>query len=198
MALIDGMLQELEQEAQTTRRVLERVPDAHLGWKPHEKSMSLGQLAMHIAMVPGGVAEIGGAAGDAASGVRAAVATQASELLPALEDSLQAGREALGGMDDRRSRRRGRCWMAIRKSWRCRGSPSAIDHAEPLVPPSWSVVGLSASAECAGAVDLRAQRRREPLRATGRRSGAIVRRRATSGGPTATPVAQRHSGGATT
>ena len=37
MALIDGMLQELEQEAQTTKRVLERVPQAHLAWKPHEK-----------------------------------------------------------------------------------------------------------------------------------------------------------------
>ncbi len=43
MALIDGLLQELQQEAQTTRRVLERVPDAHLGWKPHAKSMTLGQ-----------------------------------------------------------------------------------------------------------------------------------------------------------
>jgi len=37
MAFIDGMLQELEQEAQTTRRVLERVPDNRLTWKPHEK-----------------------------------------------------------------------------------------------------------------------------------------------------------------
>ncbi|HKH74498.1 MAG TPA: DinB family protein, partial [Vicinamibacterales bacterium] len=57
MAFVDTLLQELEQEAQTTQRVLERVPDAHLGWKPHAKSMTLGQLAMHIAMVPGGVAE---------------------------------------------------------------------------------------------------------------------------------------------
>ena len=57
MALIDTLLQELEQEAQTTRRVLERVPDAHLGWKPHAKSMTLGQLAMHIALVPGGSPE---------------------------------------------------------------------------------------------------------------------------------------------
>src|SRR4029079_8548471 len=58
MAIIDGMLQELEQEAQTTRRVLERVPQAHLTWKPHEKSMSLGQLALHIATVPGNVAQM--------------------------------------------------------------------------------------------------------------------------------------------
>ncbi len=38
MALIDGMLQELEQEAQTTRRVLERVPDNQLAWRPHAKA----------------------------------------------------------------------------------------------------------------------------------------------------------------
>ena len=38
MALIDGMLQELEHEAATTRRVLERVPDGQLAWRPHEKS----------------------------------------------------------------------------------------------------------------------------------------------------------------
>ena len=37
MAMIDGLLEELEYEAQATRRILERVPQAHLGWKPHEE-----------------------------------------------------------------------------------------------------------------------------------------------------------------
>ena len=58
MSVIQGLLQELEQEAQTTRRVLERVPDNRLDWKPHHKSMSLGQLALHIATLPGNVAEM--------------------------------------------------------------------------------------------------------------------------------------------
>ena len=57
MALIDSLLQELEQEAQTTRRVLERVPD-NLDWRPHPKARSLGQLAMHVAMIPGALAEL--------------------------------------------------------------------------------------------------------------------------------------------
>ena len=57
MRMIDGLLAELEQEAETTRRVLERIPQAHLSWKPHAKSMSLGQLALHVATVPGNVAE---------------------------------------------------------------------------------------------------------------------------------------------
>jgi uncharacterized damage-inducible protein DinB len=101
MAIIDGLLQELEQEAQTTRRVLERVPDAHLGWKPHEKSMSLGQLALHIATVPGGVAEI--AAQPSLSTPPAfnqPPAASAAELVPALEQSVAKAKAVLGGMDD--------------------------------------------------------------------------------------------------
>jgi uncharacterized damage-inducible protein DinB len=56
MGMIDAFLQEWESEAKTTRRVLERVPDKHLSWKPHAKSMSLGQLALHIAQSPGFIA----------------------------------------------------------------------------------------------------------------------------------------------
>ncbi|HKY45098.1 MAG TPA: hypothetical protein VJM50_18550, partial [Pyrinomonadaceae bacterium] len=56
MALIDTMLQELEEEAKTTRRVLERVPE-QLDWRPHQKARTLGELAMHVAIVPGAVAE---------------------------------------------------------------------------------------------------------------------------------------------
>ena len=46
------LLGELEQEAQATRRVLQRVPEEKLSWRPHPKSSSLGQLAMHVAMIP--------------------------------------------------------------------------------------------------------------------------------------------------
>jgi uncharacterized damage-inducible protein DinB len=53
MGITDALLQELEQEAATTRRVLERVPTDKLTWKPHDKSMSLGGLAQHLATVPG-------------------------------------------------------------------------------------------------------------------------------------------------
>ena len=52
------MLKEFNDEAATTKRVLDRVPAGKLGWKPHERSMSLGQLALHIATVPGGIARI--------------------------------------------------------------------------------------------------------------------------------------------
>lgn len=49
----DLTLGDLGHELATTRRLLERVPDEHLGWKPHERSMSLGELATHIANLVG-------------------------------------------------------------------------------------------------------------------------------------------------
>ena len=53
MSMSQAFLQEFDQEAKTTRRVLERVPADKFAWKPHPKSMSLGELAMHTAMTPG-------------------------------------------------------------------------------------------------------------------------------------------------
>lgn len=49
---------ELDQEAQATRRVLERVPAEKLAWRPHPKAMTLGQLALHVAKVPGDLANL--------------------------------------------------------------------------------------------------------------------------------------------
>jgi uncharacterized damage-inducible protein DinB len=54
----DPMLNEFRQEVATTKRVIERVPKQQLSWKPHAKSMTLGQLASHTASVPGNVARI--------------------------------------------------------------------------------------------------------------------------------------------
>jgi uncharacterized damage-inducible protein DinB len=52
MPLKDGILPEFDHEMGTTRRLLERVPEADLAWKPHEKSFALGHLAGHIANIP--------------------------------------------------------------------------------------------------------------------------------------------------
>ena len=48
MTIAELLLPEVEQEMATTRRVLERVSDARLAWKPHDKSWSMGELASHI------------------------------------------------------------------------------------------------------------------------------------------------------
>ena len=101
MAIIDTLLAELEQEATTTRRVLDRVPQEHLGWKPHPKSMSLGQLALHIATVPGTVAKIASQLTiPEPNAFVQSEATSVSELGPALTASLAQARTLLGGIDD--------------------------------------------------------------------------------------------------
>jgi uncharacterized damage-inducible protein DinB len=56
MGLSNAFTQEIDQEGKTTRRVLERVPSDRLAWRPHAKSMSLGELALHTAQVPGVIA----------------------------------------------------------------------------------------------------------------------------------------------
>jgi uncharacterized damage-inducible protein DinB len=101
MALIDGLLQELEHETQTTRRVLERVPDNQLAWRPHKTARTLGELALHVAMVPGGVAEL--VASPSPSQAPQFVdpsPKSVAELIPALDQSIAKAKKALGGMDD--------------------------------------------------------------------------------------------------
>lgn len=88
MRIIEGLLQELDQEAQTTRRVLERVPQAHLSWKPREKAMTLGQLAMHVAIVPGAVASILAQPAVQLPKFEQPAVSDVRELLPLLDDSL--------------------------------------------------------------------------------------------------------------
>jgi uncharacterized damage-inducible protein DinB len=52
MAIKDGLLAEFDHEMGTTRKLLERVPDEKLSWKPHDRSMSMGGLATHLANLP--------------------------------------------------------------------------------------------------------------------------------------------------
>ena len=53
-----AFLAEFETQAPITRRFLERLPEDKLTWKPHDRSMSAGQLAYHLASVPGGVVRL--------------------------------------------------------------------------------------------------------------------------------------------
>ena len=103
MRLVDPLVAELEQEGETTRRVLERVPEAKLSWRPHPKSMSLGQLALHIATTPGGVAQV--AAQDSMERPRFERPEPKSkqEVLEALEQSLASAMAFLRGLDDARA-----------------------------------------------------------------------------------------------
>jgi len=56
--MVTPILQEFREEAAITKRVLDRVPADKLMWKPHAKSMTLGQLAGHIAAIPGRISRL--------------------------------------------------------------------------------------------------------------------------------------------
>ena len=105
MRIADALVDELNVEAVTTRRVLERVPEAHLGWQPHPKSMSLGQLALHVATLPSLVAQfLSGDTLDFDSVPKQppTVATQA-ELLAAFASSTEQARSYLADLSDERA-----------------------------------------------------------------------------------------------
>ena len=108
MSIAETLIDELEQESHATRRVLERVPEAHLSWRPHPKSMSLGQLALHVATVPGAVAELLVPDSMEAPQFIHPEASSAADLVPALDASVARARQHLGGLSD----------AAMRSTWR--------------------------------------------------------------------------------
>lgn len=91
------LLKELDQEAQTTRKMLERVPAAQFDWQPHKRSMTLQRLATHVAELPAWVAmavttdEL-----DFANNPYApVVVNNTGELLDYFEQSVAEGRQQL-------------------------------------------------------------------------------------------------------
>jgi uncharacterized damage-inducible protein DinB len=96
----DALLAELNREATATRRVLQRVPEAKLGWKPHRKSMSLGTLALHVAVVPGAVAEFLNEPVREAPSFVAPEATSKAEILTSFEQGIGNARAKLESWTD--------------------------------------------------------------------------------------------------
>ena len=109
------ILQEIQQESATTRRLMERIPDDKLGWRPHAKSLPLGQLAMHTAMIPGAFARIGQLDEFDVATASFTPPTPAStaEVLDTLDASTQAAVEFIGGLDAARA---GAPWRLLRGS----------------------------------------------------------------------------------
>jgi uncharacterized damage-inducible protein DinB len=100
MSRIAAIVEELENEAKTTRRVLERVPADKLAWKPHAKSMSLGELAMHVAMSPAVIC--GWASQDVTqlTGEKTPAPKSTEEILAAHDNSLKTSKTLLGQIGD--------------------------------------------------------------------------------------------------
>jgi uncharacterized damage-inducible protein DinB len=91
------LLKELDQEAQTTRKMLERVPTEYFDWQPHKKSMTIQRLATHIAELPTWVTMAVTTDGldFAANPYEQEAVSNTAELLEYFERSLIDGREHL-------------------------------------------------------------------------------------------------------
>ncbi|MET3544573.1 putative damage-inducible protein DinB [Paenibacillus favisporus] len=95
MNMIEDWIRELNREAESTRLLLERLPEDKLSWRPHPRSMSLGQLALHAAGVPGGLAQLLDEAVSEAPVVPLPEPTTRKEVLEALEWSVSLAESKL-------------------------------------------------------------------------------------------------------
>jgi uncharacterized damage-inducible protein DinB len=100
MSMTVALLQEFENEAGTTRRVLERVPSDKLGWKPHPKSMSLGVLALHVAASPGVICGWANEDETQFKGEPSPTPASTDEILAAHDKSVKVSKEILGKLGD--------------------------------------------------------------------------------------------------
>jgi uncharacterized damage-inducible protein DinB len=101
MAIVEAILQEFDQEAKTTRRVLERVPDDKLTWRPHPKSMSIGELALHVAAVPGVIIDwVPPPVTDLPGGARRPEPASVTEILTAHEQAVSKVKSTLTRIGD--------------------------------------------------------------------------------------------------
>src|SRR2546423_3434642 len=102
MGLSEPIAAELQREAATTRKMLERVPEDKMAWRPQEKSMTLGRLAGHIAELPSLVASvvIRDEVDFAADNYQPFEASNSAELLEEFDKNIAGAVEALKGQAD--------------------------------------------------------------------------------------------------
>ena len=99
----DAILMEMDQEAETTKRLFDVIPDDKLSWRPHAKARSLGELAMHIATMPL-IAEMADLdEKEAGTFPVDPEATSRAQLLAIFAESLEKGKAILAATDDTRA-----------------------------------------------------------------------------------------------
>jgi len=104
MAIRDALLPEFDHEMGSTRRVIERVPAADLGWAPHEKSFNMGKLAWHVSNIPNWIhATLDASVFDLASmgdDVRTKEPASVDDVLKAFDESVKKAREKIAEQTD--------------------------------------------------------------------------------------------------
>lgn len=99
-AIAQFMLEEFEVQAAVTRKYIERIPEDKYTWKPHTKSLTAGQLALHLATVPGGVIRAAQQNPLPAPNIQFPQPASRKEILDALDASIATVREVLPKFDD--------------------------------------------------------------------------------------------------
>ncbi|MGB6192141.1 MAG: DinB family protein [Terracidiphilus sp.] len=100
MTVAQQLLAEFEAQAPITRKFLERLPEDKYTWKPHPRSMTAGQLAYHLALVPGGVSRAAQINPAPAPEFKFPEAANREELLKLFDTSVATVREVLPQFDD--------------------------------------------------------------------------------------------------
>ena len=101
MTIATAILAELEYESAATLKTLERVPREHFEWRPHTKSMALGQLAWHIATIPRTIGRLLDAGELDLTNARPGGAPPAdADLVGEYKRNLEAVRAQIGAFDD--------------------------------------------------------------------------------------------------
>ena len=99
-SIAQSLLAEFETQAPVTRRFLDRLPEEKLTWKPHEKSMTAGQLALHLALVPGSVVRFVETSPKQAGNFIFPQPASVAEILSKFDESIATVREVLPKFDD--------------------------------------------------------------------------------------------------
>jgi len=109
MPIANEFLAEFEIQAPITRKFLERLPHDKLTWKPHEKSLTAGQLAYHIAFVPGAIVQfVKNNPAQAPKSFEFPQPATHAEILKAFDEGVETVRTQLPQFSD----------AAMRESWR--------------------------------------------------------------------------------
>jgi len=98
--MVESILTEFREEVPATRRVLERVPGDKLGWKPHQKSRSLGELAMHVANIAGLAERIAKSEEFSVGSVAPPSASSVEEIRATFEKNVRAAEGLLSNMTE--------------------------------------------------------------------------------------------------
>ncbi|HEY9126564.1 MAG TPA: DinB family protein [Acidobacteriaceae bacterium] len=108
-SIAESLLAEFDIQAPITRRFLERLPESRLTWKPHQRSMTAGQLAFHLASLPGGIVRfVSTNPGQAPEAFRFPQPASRMEILETFAASVAAVHETLPSFDD----------AAMNETWR--------------------------------------------------------------------------------